>query len=213
MTDIQLVARSLSSASAIRHPWLATLVVVVLLVGCSKGDNDLGPWKEEIKLSDGRIIVVERFESFDVTRPMGDPGSAFVAESRIRIVAPPELAYVPELTLRQRPVILDYDVSNGVWFAIGVNDRACGPEALRAGHMNSKGTINLHPNFEYRLIDGLWQSVDIGPERLGLPANLLIQRMTIDRFEVLPLAEKARIDSDNRIPSQFQSVQPHIGCG
>lgn len=200
MIDLRLVIR-LSAVSAI---------FAASLLGCSLDSSDVGPWKEEVKLSDGRVIVVERYESFEVKTPMGDPGSAFVQEARVKIVAPPELASIPELIMRYRPVILDYDETNNLWFAIGVNDRAC--YAFREGHMDPTGRINIHPNFEYRLINGAWQYVEIGPERLGLSANLLIRRTTINQFEVLPLAEKMRVDSEGRLPEEFLKIQPHIGC-
>ncbi len=200
MIDMRLAIR-LSAVSAI---------FAASLFGCSLDSSDVGPWKEEVKLSDGRVIVVERYESFEVKTPMGDPGSAFVQEASVKIIAPPELVSLPKLVMRYRPVILDYDATNNLWFAIGVNDRAC--YAFREGHMDPTGRINIHPNFEYRLIDGAWQYVEIGPERLGLSANLLIMRTTIDQFEVVPLTEKKRVDSDSGLPDEFLKIQPHIGC-
>lgn len=183
----------------------------LLLAAC--GSSDEGPWKEEVKLSDGRVIVVERYETFEVKTPIGDPGSAFVEEARVKIVSPTELASIPELIMRYRPVIFDYDAANSLWFAIGVNDDACGGEPFKAGHMNARGTVNIHPNFEFRLIDSRWRSVEMGPERLGLPANLLIRRTTIDQFNVVPLGEKARLDSNTALPKSYRQIQPHIGCG
>lgn len=185
-------------------------VAAVLLTAC--GRSDVGPWKEEVKLSDGRVIVVERLEIFEVKTPIGDPGSAFIEEARVRIVSPEELASMPELIMGYRPVILDYDVANNMWFAIGVNDDACGGEPFKAGHMNSTGSVNLHPNFEFRLINNKWRGVEMGPERVGLAANLLIRRTTVDQFEVVPLSEKARLDSDNALPKWYRHIQPHIGC-
>lgn len=182
-------------------------VATTLLAAC--GRSDVGPWKEEVKLSDGRVIVVERFETLEVKTPIGDPGSAFIEEARIKVVSPIELRSIPELVMRYRPVIFDYDAANDLWFAIGVNDRACW--AFDEGHMDPTGRANLHPNFEFRLIDGAWQSVEIGPERLGLSANLLIQRTTIEQFDVLPLSEKARVDSD-RIPHKYRQIVPLVAC-
>ncbi len=210
MINELLRIRNLVRVVSIDLKWLAALVFfAALLNGCS---NDVGPWKEEVKLSDGRVIVVERQESFDVKTPMGDVGAAFLREARIKIVAPTELAALPQLRMRYRPVILDYDATKDVWFAVGVNDNACGNEAFNNGHMNARGTINLRPNLEYRIVDGAWQPVEIGPERLGMPANLLIVRSTIDQFEVLPLVEKARVDSSTGLPEEFREVVPHIGC-
>ncbi len=182
----------------------------ILALGCSK--SDLGPWKEEVRLSDGRVIVVERYETFEVKTPIGDPGNAFVQEARVKIVSPPELATIPELVMRNRPVILDHDAANNLWFAIGVNDHACGGDAFREGHMDSNGRLNIHPNFEFRLEGGEWRSVEISPERVGTPANLLIQRKSIDQFDVFPLAEKARLDSSEGLPRAYRRIQPYISC-
>jgi len=201
--------------------WVFTcLAVLGLVAGCQRGDKDrgdgLGPWKEEVKLSDGRVIVVERFEDFKVRRLLGQEQSAFIKAASIKIVAPPELAGLPELIIRQRPVILDYDAKIGTWYAVGVQQYACSldfPEAYHKGLMDKTGRTNIHPNFEYRLIDGAWKGVEIGPERLGLPANLLIQRTTIENFDVLPLAEKQRVDFDNAIPKAYRQIEPKINCG
>ncbi|MDH4259834.1 MAG: hypothetical protein OEW16_05955 [Gammaproteobacteria bacterium] len=213
-----LAERAASYVASIQKRGLPLIAVAVCFglmhVGCSdSSDDSLGPWREEIRLSDGRVIVVERVESFDVKTPIGDPGSAFVKEARLKIVSPKELVWMPELVMSYRPVIFDYDPVNNLWFAIGVNDHACGGAAFRDGHMNARGTINLHPNFEFRLVDDAWRSVEVGPERMGLPANLLIQRTTVDQFDVVPLGEKARVDFDNRVPKQFRRIEPHIGCG
>ena len=210
---IRLPRRSMRDCGLRYLPALAVMGIALLgiVAGCS-GSDGLGPWKEEVKLSDGRVIVVERSENFDIRRPIGDPGSAFIDETRIKVVRPAELATLPELVVRGRPIIFDYDADAQAWFVIVVNDHACGGDAHRAGHMNAKGTVNLHPNREFRLVDGAWKEVDVSPDRIGTKANLLIQRTTIDQFDVLPLSEKARVDFDNAIPKQFRQVEPHIGC-
>lgn len=196
-------------ADAGREVCLVALGAVAAVILAACGRSDVGPWKEEVELSDGRVIVVERFETLEVETPIGDPGSAFIEEARIKVLSPIELKSIPELVMRYRPVIFDYDAANDLWFAIGVNDRACW--AFDEGHMDPTGRANLHPNFEFRLIDGAWQSVEIGPERLGLSANLLIQRTTIEQFDVLPLSEKARVDSD-RIPQKYRQIVPLVAC-
>jgi hypothetical protein len=207
----KLRVRMASSINCRGIGWsVLVLTTAATAIGCSK--NDLGP-REEVRLTDGRVIVVERYESFDVARPIGNIGSAFVAEAKIKVVSPADLASLPELVISYRPIVFDYDAAAGTWFAIGLNERACGPEALRAGHMDERGLINVHPNFEYRMLKGSWRATEIGPERAGYPANLLVQRTTIDRFIVLPLSEKARVDSDFGVPSYLRKVEARLGCG
>jgi hypothetical protein len=188
-----------------------------VLVAC--GPSGLGPWQEEGRLSDGRKIVVERYEETEVRQPIGDVGAAFLTRTTLKFVAPPELATLPVLSTQYRPLILDFDPAIGTWFVIAFDERACMqpiPEAVHVGIMDKTGRINLRPNFEYRLVDGKWLEVRVGSERIGLPANLLIQRMTVeywnDKGLPVPLAEKHRLDSDPGVPTEYRRIQPRMGC-
>jgi hypothetical protein len=206
-------ARRFSANSRPSGVLVSAWLLFGLCAGCTEKDNVLGPWKEEVKLSDGRVIVVQRFESFDINRPIGDPSSSFVQAARVKIVEPPDLAGIPELVMPYRPVIFDFDPVLGRFYAIGVTDNPCWlPQELQRKYMDPTRRFNIHPNFEFRLIDGAWTGVPIGPERLGLKANLLIKRTTIDRFDVLPLSEKAAVDFDNRIPKEYRQIEPRLGC-
>ena len=79
------------------------------------------------------------------------------------------------------------------------------------------GRINLRPNFEYRLVDGNWLEVPVGSERIGLPVNLLIQRMTVESWKTMrrpmSLKEKQRLDSNPGVPTKYRKIEPRIGCG
>ena len=143
------------------------------------------PWQEEVQVSDGRVILVERFEDSTVRKAIGGAGGAFLNETTLKVVAPAELAMsLPVLTTRYRPLILDFDPKVGTWFVIAFDERVCEDRIRkrRTGvRMDPSGLINLRPNFEYRLQDGAWVEVPVSPERIGLPVNLLIQRMTVDQ--------------------------------
>jgi hypothetical protein len=79
------------------------------------------------------------------------------------------------------------------------------------------GRINLRPNFEYRLVGGQWLEVPLGSERIGLPVNLLIQRMTVESWKTMrrpmSLEEKQRLDSNPGVPTKYRKIEPRIGCG
>ena len=189
-----------------------------VLVAC--GPKGLGPWQEEVRLSDGRKIVVERYEEAELRQPIGDVGAAFLTRTTLKFVAPPELATLPVLSTQYRPLILDFDPAIGTWFVIAFDERACMqpiPEAIHEGIMDKTGLINLRPNLEYRLVDGKWLEVPVGAERIGLPVNLLVQRMTVeywnDKGLPVPLVEKHRLDSDSGVPTKYRKIQPRIGCG
>jgi hypothetical protein len=197
------------------------LAACVVVAACNSNSGGLGPWQEEVQISDGRVILVERFEDSAVRKPIGDAGGAFLDETTLKVVAPAELATkLPMLTTRYRPLILDFDPKFGTWFVIAFDERVCMqkiPEAIHEGIMDKTGRINLRPNFEYRLQQGAWVEVPVSPERIGLPVNLLIQRMTVDSWKAMrkpmPIAEKRRLDSDNRLPKEYREIVPRISCG
>ena len=197
------------------------LVACAVLAACDSDTGGLGPWQEEVQISDGRLIVVERVESSTVRKPIGDAGGAFLDKTTLKVVAPAEIATnLPVLTTRYRPLILDFDPKVGTWFVIAFDERVCMqriPEAIHEGIMDKTGRINLRPNFEYRLQQGTWVEVPVSPERIGLPVNLLIQRMTVDGWKAMrkpmPIAEKRRLDSDSRLPKKYREIVPEIGCG
>jgi len=196
---------------------LVCLGFFAIVTGCGNGKpSGLGPWQEEVQLADGRVIVVERFEGSEVRGPIGDAKDAYITTTTLKFVAPPELAALPVLSMPYRPILLDYDPTLGTWFAIGVNERMCWPGEREKGHLDATGRINIHPNYEYRLLNGQWQEVEIGPERIGLPANLLIRRITIEQWNAahrpVPLAEKQRLDGQGNLPEVYRQVTASVGC-
>jgi hypothetical protein len=201
-----------------RRRALRGLTVVACSVLAACGPKGLGPWQEEVRLSDGRKIVVERYEEAVVRKPIADVGAAFLTNTTLKFVAPPELATLPVLSTRYRPLILDFDPAIGTWFVIAFDERACQDRVRKRerGEMDPTGRINLRPNFEYRVVDGKWLEVPLGSERIGLPVNLLIQRMTVESWKTMrrpvPLEEKQRLDSNAGVPKEYRKIVPTIGC-
>ncbi len=196
---------------------LAAIGTCALLAACGRdGPVESGPWREEVKLADGRVIVIERGMNENLHRAVADVGFAAVTDATIRIVEPAELAGVPPLTMRYRPIMFDHDSALGTWYAIGVNDRMC-IDGFRQGHMDPTGRINLHPNWEYRLIDGRWVEMDMDPSRVGQPTNLLILYDQVKPWttthRVVTLEDKATLDSDNRIFDYLKTVMSQVSCG
>ncbi len=196
------------------------LAACVVLAACNSDSGGLGPWQEEVQISDGRVILVERFEDSTVRKPIGDAGGAFLDETTLRVVAPAELATtLPVLTTRYRPLILDFDPKIGTWFVIAFDERVCEDRIRKRerGEMDPTGRINLRPNFEYRLQQGAWVEVPVASERIGLPVNLLIQRMTVEQRmkerQPVRLEEKRRLDSDLGLPHEYRRIVASVGCG
>jgi hypothetical protein len=194
------------------------LVACFVLTAC--GPKGLGPWQEEVQLSDGRVILVERFEDSTLRKPIGDAGGAFLNNTTLKFVAPADLATtLPELTTRYRPLIVDFDPMLGTWFVIAFDERACQDRIKKRerGEMDRTGLINLRPNFEYRLQQSAWVEVPMAPDRIGLPVNLLIQRITVEertqQRQPVRLEEKRRLDSHARLPKEYRKVVASVGCG
>jgi hypothetical protein len=55
------------------------------------------------------------------------------------------------------------------------------------------------------------------PERIGLPVNILIQRMTVEQRakekQPVRLEEKRRLDSHARLPKEYRRIVSSVGCG
>lgn len=201
-----------------RRRALQGLAAVACSVLAACGPKGLGPWQEEVRLSDGRKIVVERYEEAVVRKPIADVGAAFLTSTTLKFVAPPELATLPVLSTQYRPLILDFDPAIGTWFVIAFDERACQDRIRKRdrGEMDATGLINLRPNFEYRLVGGQWLEVPLGSERIGLPVNLLIRRITVESWKTMrrpvPLEEKQRLDSNPGVPTEYRKIVPTIGC-
>jgi len=173
---------------------LQVLAAIACFVLAACGPKGLGPWQEEVKLADGRVIVVEQFEDSEIRGPIGDAKDSYINTTTIKFIAPPDLTVLPVLAMHYRPILLDYDSELGTWFAVGVNERMCWPGGVDKAHMDATGRINIHPNFEYRLLDGKWQEVEMSQERVGQLANLLIVRTTVNEWmkarQPLPLTRR-----------------------
>ena len=196
--------------------WLMALLACPLSAcgRASLGNDGLGPWQEEVELSDGRVIVVERLEDIKVSTLLGDPVSANVKAAQIKIVAPAELTGIPEITMWQRPVVFDYDAELGTWIALDARESCLLKQGdLEEGVFDESARIIVKPYREYRLMEGEWREAPMQLKRIGQPTNLLITRSTIQDFEVFPLSVKRSLDSNPAIPKNYQVILERISCG
>ncbi len=67
---------------------LQGLAAIACFVLAACGPKDLGPWQEEVKLADGRVIVVERFEDSEIRGPIGDAKDSYINTTTIKFIAP-----------------------------------------------------------------------------------------------------------------------------
>ncbi|WP_153708891.1 hypothetical protein [Eikenella corrodens] len=114
--------------------------------------NRDGPrtWKEEVRLSDGTVILTERSANWE------RPGS--LARQSIKVIDAKGLDTPPEWSDKWNLMILDRD-KQGVWNLI-----------VRVGSCYDWNDTALYR--QYKAIDGEWQQVELDKSLHGRPANL-----------------------------------------
>jgi hypothetical protein len=115
----------------LRETFLQTvfaLVVALLACSCSRFPTEL-TWTEEVRLSDGRIVQVERHEKYRVLSELGGLTNVSRERSDLRVQLGDQ--QLPPLTTAEMPLIIDVDPNSGTYFAITVVNRCYA--AKRAG--------------------------------------------------------------------------------
>jgi len=91
-------------------PWRGTLV------GCSRMSES---WKEEVRLSDGRLIVVKRTAKGRITRDMAMRATGWIPrETTVRMGQVDGAAKPPVWRSDLIPVVMDYDPAASTWSVV-----------------------------------------------------------------------------------------------
>lgn len=99
---------------ALRLLLLCTLVLT--MVGCSRMSES---WKEEVRLSDGRLIVVKRTAKGSITRDMAMRATGWIPrETTLRITQVDSAAKPPVWRSVLIPVVMDYDPASSTWSVV-----------------------------------------------------------------------------------------------
>lgn len=140
-----------------------------------KGDQ----WQEEVQLSDGSIVVVERTIQGKPNRELGY--GDFRAEAQTVQILNTAL---PVWMEKWSPVLLDKN-QTGAWFLI-VTPTYC-------YNWNSE-----FPYRQYEVINGRWQQVEFDMSLKGRPANLIWNYYVGEMPDFIKLSEKPFRGSDSR---------------
>jgi hypothetical protein len=175
---------------------LKFLAVLILLAGCAKTVT----WQEEVKLSDGRVIVVER-ETIRVSGgdELAHGGSGTTPkERRIRFEYPPgsgnqvewrsakmSSSLVPEI-----PLVLDIRQGEPVVLTSVATSEGC------------------NRYLKYVFANAQWQEITLNEEFEAAPTNLLLMSgPTMPSF--VDLTTKTKDIADIRYPRRLKQVGPH----
>ncbi|WP_145477620.1 hypothetical protein [Stenotrophomonas rhizophila] len=102
---------------ALRLILLCTLVLAV--AGCSRMSET---WKEEVRLSDGRLIVVKRTAKGRITRDIAMRATGWEpGETTLRIARADGDPNPPVWRSALLPVVLDYDPASSTWSVVATH--------------------------------------------------------------------------------------------
>ena len=148
-------------AGAGRLQLLTLLLAAAVLAAC--GNVDVS-WKEEVKLADGRMIIVKRTAQGKALGEIGGPGGWRATRMTLEIDRPKRPNEPPVWSERWVPMLFDYDPESKEWFLVATFYTCIDWYDL--------GRPKL-PYVQYRARNARWEEVPLDPKLIGRPANLL----------------------------------------
>ncbi len=158
---MKIARATAAKVQALRVILLCTLVLTML--GCSRMSES---WKEEVRLSDGRLIVVKRTAKGTITRDIAMRATGWKPkETTLRIAQLDGAARPPVWRSFLIPVVMDYDPASSTWSVV-------------ATYMWCSTWYDMgrptSPYVQYISVGGeAWRVVPLQPGLVGRRANLL----------------------------------------
>ena len=150
--------------------WYVLIAVVITLFVSACDDDGAGPakktWEEEVLLSDGSVIWVQRKTSYVVGSPMGG-GGGYISnlENTLTVPANPVAPSPPVWHFESAaPMMLGYDKVKQTWYVVAIF-YMCGTWVQWGWPMP--------PYRQYEVQNGQWVVVPLNPDLIGQNANLL----------------------------------------
>lgn len=140
--------------------WRCLILLAGPLVAC--GPKMPLQWQEEVLLSDGRMLLVERTASMKGLQEWGGPGGMKDQRYSLQFTLP-DGKPAPRWNGVNMPMIFDYNPALGGWYLIS-NIAMC-EEWQAAGRPNP-------PYVAYRLQDNAWKRIRIDPRLYGKRFNM-----------------------------------------
>ncbi|MBN6103190.1 hypothetical protein JR064_13550, partial [Xanthomonas sp. CFBP 8703] len=138
--------------------------LLAMLAGCGRVSLT---WKEEVRLSDGQLITIDRTAKGHIQREIGGPTGWEPTEVTLQVQSVVDSAKAPP-TWRSNlvPIVLDYDVATSTWVVVatyiycGTWHKAGKPSSLYVEYISTNG--------------GDWRVVPLESSRIGQASNLLV---------------------------------------
>lgn len=138
-------------------------MLVLTMVSCSRMSES---WKEEVRLSDGRLIVVKRTAKGTITRDMAMRATGWIPrETTLRIGQVDGAAKPPVWRSNLIPVVMDYDPASSTWSVVATY--------IFCDTWYDMGRP-VSPYVQFVSVGGeAWRVVPLQPGLIGKRANLL----------------------------------------
>lgn len=153
------------ATTALVHTLRLILLCTLLLTmgGCSRMSES---WKEEVRLSDGRLIVVKRTAKGTMTRDIAMRATGWKPkETTLRIAQVDGAARPPVWRSFLIPVVMDYDPASSTWSVVATY--------MWCSTWYDMGRP-VSPYVQYISVGGeAWRVVPLQPGLVGRRANLL----------------------------------------
>lgn len=138
-------------------------MLVLTMVSCSRMSES---WKEEVRLSDGRLIVVKRTAKGTITRDMAMRATGWIPrETTLRIGQVDGAAKPPVWRSNLIPVVMEYDPASSTWSVVATY--------IFCDTWYDMGRP-VSPYVQFVSVGGeAWRVVPLQPGLIGKRANLL----------------------------------------
>lgn len=156
------------------------VVTCASLLACAPDEH--ASWREEVELSDGRVITVERTVTWDDVTPWGQSKSYLTRSVTIEILTESGTSAAPTWRAEsERALLLDWDSSNREYILVTY--------PLNCSRYREAGRPQP-PYIQYRLRNGEWTQVPFETELVGRRANVLVYPRPSHERGLLTISQK-----------------------
>lgn len=158
---------------------LAVILLCALAASCSQKPR--AQWQEDVQLSDGRVVRIERVQQWDVTQPLGSSKSYLAQSTKVSFAAgtagPSAWTGGAEV-----PLLFDVDAASGEFLVVTY------PEDCQLYYARGRPKPAY---FEYRYRKDRWVPAALSAAALGREPNLLVFPNPLGEPALISLATKA----------------------
>lgn len=189
-------------------PWLPLITIVGLgsAIACYFMSDHYPRFTEEVQLASGELIAVDRKFKTEALGEIGGPGGWDAKFNSMVIIRPLRDGNPPiwQSDIGLIPILFDQDTGTKEWFVV-TTFYMC--DAWR-----KIGKPKL-PYAEFRLRNGQWQQVDLSPQHIGRPANILTRISNKAELAYHTINTKIERMSAQGIAPRFNKItEEWVGC-